>query len=58
MWEGPALDDSGELAAWDADMENDKVEDLLEWMYKANQYFQTSDSTGASGVYRITKWKH
>ena len=39
----------------DADMENDKVEDLLEWMYKANQYFQTSDSTGAIVVYRITK---
>ena len=39
----------------DADMDNSKVESLLEWMYKANQYFQTSDATGAIVVYKITK---
>ena len=39
----------------DAGMDNSKVEDLLEWMYKANHYFQTSESTGAIVVYKVTK---
>ena len=39
----------------DADMDNSKVDDLLEWMYKANQEFQTSDSTGAIVIYEISK---
>jgi len=39
----------------DAGMDYSKVEDLLEWMYKANQHFQTSDVTGAIVVYKVTK---
>ena len=39
----------------DADMDNSKVDDLLEWLHKANRYFQTDESTGAIVVYKIYK---
>ena len=39
----------------DAGMDNSKVDDLLEWMHKANFYFDNNEATGAIVVYRITK---
>ena len=39
----------------DADMDNSKVDDLLEWMHQANFYFDNNEATGAIVVYRITK---
>ena len=39
----------------DADMDNSKVDDLLEWLQEAGKYFQTDESTGAIVVYKIYK---
>ena len=39
----------------DANMDNSKVDDLLEWLDKAKEYFQPNNDTGAIVVYRIYK---
>jgi len=39
----------------DADMDNSKVDDLLEWLDDANLYFDRNEATGAIVVYRIAK---
>jgi SAM-dependent methyltransferase len=39
----------------DADMDNSKVDDLLEWLQQAIPYFETTEASGAIVVYRITK---
>ena len=39
----------------DADMDNSKVDDLLEWLQQANYYFETNESSGAIVVYKV--WK-
>ncbi|MBC8442881.1 MAG: class I SAM-dependent methyltransferase [Proteobacteria bacterium] len=39
----------------DANMDNSKVDDLLEWLDKAKEYFQPNNDTGAIVVYKIYK---
>jgi len=39
----------------DANMNNSKVDDLLEWLYNANKYYVTNESSGAIVVYRMRK---
>ena len=39
----------------DANMDNSKVDDLLEWLYNANKYYVTNESTGAIVIYRMRK---
>jgi hypothetical protein len=39
----------------DANMDNSKVDDLLEWLYNANKYYVTNESSGAIVVYRMRK---
>jgi SAM-dependent methyltransferase len=42
-------------ALQDADMDNSKVDDLLEWLHEATPYFDRNEATGAIVIYRITK---
>ena len=39
----------------DADMDNSKVDDLLEWLDQARLYFDTNESSGAIVVYKVYK---
>ena len=39
----------------DADMDNSKVDDLLDWLEKAIHYFDTNEESGAIVIYRIYK---
>jgi SAM-dependent methyltransferase len=39
----------------DAEMDNSKVDDLLDWLDDASMFFDTNEATGAIVVYRITK---
>ena len=35
--------------------DNSKVDDLLQWLQEAGEYFQTDESTGAIVVYKVCK---
>jgi len=39
----------------DVDIDNSGVDNLLEWLDKAKEYFQTDESTGAIVVYKVCK---
>ena len=39
----------------DANMDNSKVDDLLQWLREAIEYFETDESTGAIVVYKVCK---
>tara|TARA_Y100001963_G_C6749546_1_gene433434 strand:+ start:352 stop:1110 length:759 start_codon:yes stop_codon:yes gene_type:complete len=39
----------------DADMDNSKVDDLLNWLVEAKEYFKTDNDSGAIVVYKISK---
>ena len=39
----------------DADMDNSKVDDLLQWLQEAVEYFETNESSGAIVVYKLYK---
>ena len=40
----------------DAKMDNSKVDDLLEWLSEAKDYFKQDNNSGAIVIYTITKW--
>lgn len=42
-------------ALQDADMDNSRVDDLLQWLQDATKYFETNESTGAIVVYKVYK---
>ena len=39
----------------DANMDNSRVDDLLEWLNEAKEYFETNNDTGAIVIYKIYK---
>jgi hypothetical protein len=39
----------------DAGMDNSRVDDLLEWLSKAKEYFKQDNDTGATVIYKIIK---
>ena len=42
-------------ALQDADMDNSKVDNLLDWLEKAIPYFETNEDSGAIVIYKISK---
>ena len=39
----------------DANMDNSKVNDLLEWLSEASKFFKQDNDSGAIIIYKITK---